>query len=331
MRRCFESGVMSIKKILVTGGTGFVGSRVVGACRAAGYEVYSCALSQGVDLRDGAAAGRILNEVRPDCVVHCAAHVGGIGYVGEHAIEVFEDNLLIATGLMQGLRRAEVDTLITVMPNCTYPGDKSIYREDEWWDGPIHESVLMYGLPRKTLWALCKTYGEVTGLRSAHLIFPNMYGPGDHFEPQRSHALGALIAKIAEAKRELREHVELWGSGRPIREWMYVEDAAEAIVRFMRLAEKDRCVLDAHQIFNVGIAEGISIAELAELIREAVGWEGSFMFDPGRPDGAAQKLLDGTRFRELTGWTPATSLRSGIARTVAAYLPTLERGLTHAH
>lgn len=322
---------MSINRILVTGGTGFVGSKVVEACRAANWDVYSCALSQGVDLRDGQVAGRILSEIRPDCVVHCAAHVGGIGYVGEHAIEVFEDNLQIATGLMQGLRAAGVGTLITVMPNCTYPGEKSIYREDEWWDGPIHDSVLMYGLPRKTLWALCKTYGEVTGLRSAHLIFPNMYGPGDHFDPQRSHALGALIAKITAAQRAGLSHVELWGSGRPVREWMYVEDAADAIVRFLQLADRDRSVLDGHQIFNVGIAQGISIVELAELIREAVGWDGSFLFDRSRPDGALQKLLDGTRFRKLTGWTPATSLRSGIAATVAAQMPTLNREVTHAH
>jgi GDP-L-fucose synthase len=322
---------MAEKRLLVTGGTGFVGRKVVKAFRDADYEVRSCSRSEGVDLRDGDAFGQFLANVRPDTVIHCAAHVGGIGYVGEHAIAVFDDNLRIATGLMQGMRAAGVNTLITVMPNCTYPGEKTVYREEEWWEGPIHESVLMYGLPRKTLWGLCKTYGAVTGLRSAHLIFPNMYGPGDHFEPVRSHALGALIAKIVSAKRMGQPHVELWGSGLPVREWMYIEDAADAIVRFVRHARSDPSVLDDHSIFNVGIAEGISIADLAELIREAAGWDGSFVFDRSRPDGAPQKLLDGTRFRKRTGWTPANSLREGVRKTVEWYLSTTEREPSHVH
>ena len=322
---------MDLNKVLVTGGTGFVGSKVVHAFRAAGFDVGSCSRSEGVDLRDGRASARMLREILPDCVVHCAAHVGGIGYVGENAIAVFEDNLAIATGLMQGLRASGVGTLITVMPNCTYPGDKTLYREDEWWDGPIHESVLMYGLPRKTLWGLCKTYSAVTGLRSAHLIFPNMYGPGDHFEPVRSHALGALIAKIARAKRMNEPQVELWGSGRPVREWMYVEDAADAVVQFTRLLGRDDSVLDDHPIFNVGIAKGVSIADLADMVRDVIGWDGSFVFDRSRPDGAPQKLLDGRRFAELAGWSPATPLRTGLERTVEYYLASMERDKTHAH
>ncbi len=322
---------MAINRILVTGGTGFVGSKVVQACRDADYDTCSCSRSEGVDLRDGVAATRSIRKLAPDLVVHCAAHVGGIGYVGEHAIEVFEDNLRISSGLMQGLRASGVKNLITVMPNCTYPGDKDTYREDEWWDGPIHDSVLMYGLPRKTLWGLCRTYGNVTGLRSAHLIFPNMYGPGDHFEPQRSHALGALIAKVVEAGRTQAPHVVLWGSGRPVREWMYVTDASAAIVRFIQVFGENEALLNNHRIYNVGIAEGISILGLAELIREAVGWNGSFTVDPSRPDGAVQKLLDGSRFHDLTGWAPAVSLRTGIAKTVQDYLSSVERELSHAN
>ncbi len=142
---------MSAKTILVTGGTGFIGREVVRLCRAAGHHTESCSRREGVDLRDGTAFGEYLKTVRPDCIVHCAAHVGGLGYVGRHAVEVFQDNLRIAMGLMEGMDMAGAKTLVTVMPNCTYPGTKSIYREEEWWDGPIHESVLMYGLPRKTL------------------------------------------------------------------------------------------------------------------------------------------------------------------------------------
>jgi GDP-L-fucose synthase len=321
---------MRLKDILVTGGTGFLGRQVVRACREAGLRVRSCSRSEGVDLRDGDSFATYLCNVKPACIVHCAAHVGGIGYVGEHAVEVFQDNLKIASGLMHGMHLAGVRVLVTAMPNCTYPGAKDIYREPEWWDGEIHPSVLMYGLPRKTLWGLCKTYGDATGLQSAHLIFPNMYGPGDHFEPKRSHALGALIAKISAAKRDGLQTVEVWGTGKPVREWMYVQDASLAIVRFLEVIAEEESALKGHPIYNVGIGEGVSIGELAETIREVVGWEGSFAFDENRPDGAMQKLLDGNRFHKLTGWKPQTTLLEGIEKTVAWYRQNVKPEVIHA-
>lgn len=317
-------------RIAVTGGTGFVGRRVVNALRNAGWDAVACSRATGIDLRNGPAFGRWLRETGPDLVVHCAAHVGGIGYVGEHAIEVFHDNLAIGAGLMQGLRAAGVSSLVTVMPNCTYPGHKDVYREDEWWDGPIHESVLMYGLPRKTLWGLCKTYGDATGFHSAHLIFPNMYGPGDHFDPFRSHALGALIRKVCDAASEGRTAVELWGTGRPVREWMYIDDAAEALVAFVVCLERDDAPMKGHPIWNVGIEEGVSVLELAEMIRECVGWRGEFTLDASRPDGAMRKLLDGKQFARLTGWKPRHTLREGIEATVRWYRNKVQGELIHA-
>ena len=322
---------MVLKKIVVTGGTGFLGRRVVETLSASGADVVSCSRREGVDVRDGVAFGTWLSKVQPDCVVHCAAHVGGIGYVGEHAIEVFHDNLAIGTGLVQGLRQAGVERLLSVMPNCTYPGEKQIYRESEWWDGAIHDSVLMYGLPRKMLWGLCKTYGPVTGLRSAHLILPNLYGPGDHFDPLRSHALGALVRKIVDADRDGSSSVELWGTGAPVREWMFVRDAAEAIARFLETGALDDEASASHAIYNVGIGEGVSIAALAEAIKTAVGWDGSFVFDRTRPDGAMRKLLDGSRFCEMTGWSPAHCLDDGIDETVSWYRAHSASELSHAH
>lgn len=321
---------MRIKRVVVTGGRGFLGRHVVRAARGAGYDVRSCSRSESVDLRDPAVVGEYLSEVAPDVVVHCAAHVGGIGYVGRHAIDVFQDNLAIGAGLLRGVHAAGVNALITIMPNCTYPGAKDIYREDEWWDGPIDDSVLMYGLPRKTLWGLCKTYGDASDLRSAHLVFPNMYGPGDHFDPIRSHALGALVKKITEADRNGHGEVEIWGSGRPVREWMHVEDSARAIVAFLGTARRNDAVLDGHQLYNVGTGRGVSIAELARMIAEAVGWDGSFVFDASRPDGAMQKLIDGTRFQGVTNWKPRVELLDGVRATVAWYAEQFEREPAHA-
>ena len=301
------------------------------ALGAKGLTVSSCSRSEGVDVRDGDAVAAWLSASGADCVVHCAAHVGGIGYVAAHAIEVFHDNVAIATGLMQGMQRAGLDRLVTVMPNCTYPGAKDLYRESEWWDGPMHDSVLMYGLPRKMLWGLCKTYGDVTGLRSAHLVLPNLYGPGDHFDPDRSHALGALVRKFVDAKCDGLGAVELWGTGAPVREWMYVTDAANAVCRFLDLSAADETVLDGHPIYNVGIGKGVTIAALAEAIRDAVGYAGPCTFDTSRPDGAMQKLLHGALFRELTGWAPAVSLQRGIEETVAWYQAHIVSELSHAN
>ena len=307
---------MSRQTVAVTGGTGFLGSCVVRALREAGYRVCSCSRREGVDLRDASEASRWLADAMPDVVVHCAAHVGGLGYVATHAVEVFHDNLEIAGGLLRGMAERGLRRLVTVMPNCTYPGDKEVYLEDEWWDGAIHPSVLMYGLPRKALWGLCKTYGDSLGLLSGHLILPNLYGPGDHFDEQRSHALGAIISKVMAARHSGQPVVEIWGTGRPVREWMYVEDASGAVAAFLRVIEQHPRVLSSHPLFNVGVGRGVSIAELADRIRATAHWDGSLSYDGSRPDGARQKLLDGTRFARLTGFHPKVGLQEGIERTV---------------
>jgi len=308
------------KRIVITGGNGFLGQTVTDMFRRREVETVSLSRREGVDLRDPAAVTHFLKDSKPDCVIHCAAHVGGIGYVREHAVEVFNDNLRMAMGLTEGLANAGVERLVTVMPNCTYPGTKQVFREDEWWDGPLHESVLMYGLPRKVLWGLCWTYAQKGHLKAAHLVLPNLYGPGDHFDALRSHALGALIARIVNAHRQGADTVEIWGTGRPIREWMFVEDAARAICDFTACAStSDDTLASDNPLFNVGIGEGISIKALAEEIRTAVGWKGALVFDRTRPDGATKKVLDGTRFSELTGWRPAVTLEAGIERTVEWY------------
>jgi len=316
---------------VVTGGTGFLGSFVTAALKRDGHDVRSCSRASGVDLRDADAAAACLSNANPELVVHCAAHVGGIGYVGQHAVAVFEDNLKIAMGLLGGMRAAGTGRLITIMPNCTYPGDQEIYREAGWWNGAIHDSVLMYGLPRKMLWGLCQTYGNACGLESAHLILPNLYGPKDHFDPLRSHALGALVCKIVDAKRTDAAEVSVWGSGRPVREWMYVQDAASAVACYVGQVAGPKGFPQNHPIFNVGNATGVSIADLAEMIREVVGWDGRFVFDRDRADGAMQKLLDGTRFTEDTGWRASTSLGEGIRKTVQWYEANCLRELNHAY
>jgi GDP-L-fucose synthase len=256
-----------------------------------------------------------LLDAKPEFVVHCAAHVGGIAYNEQRPVEIYEDNVKIGLNIVKACSRARVRGLINVMPNCTYPGALTLYREDQWWDGPMHETVLTYGLPRKAMWGLAWAYHSRGLLDSAHLVLPNMYGPGDHFDPVRSHALGALISKIVEAKTTNKDTVEIWGTGKPVREWLYVADGAKAIE--LAISKFDRIGID---IMNVGAGHGVSITDTANMIKEVVGWPGQFVYRPEKPDGAMIKILSPDKMRKVLQWDPATGLAEGIKRTVEWYM-----------
>lgn len=305
-------------RVVVTGGLGFVGAHVVEALAHGGYDVIPCSRKTGVDLRDPQRSAEFFARVKPEVVVHGAAHVGGIAYNEHHAVEIFTDNLQISLALMSALQASGTSRLINFMPSCSYPGAKTCYTETEWWDGPIHPSVLSYGLSRKVLWGLTWAYGKTFGLRALHLLLPNMYGPGDTCDPLRSHALAALIVKIVEAKRAGKPEVVVWGTGKPIREWLYVEDAAEAVLK--ALHQFDRLTQIPEGLLNIGTATGVSVAEMAETIRRIVGWEGRLVYDTTRPDGAMVKLMDPTRMKRWLEWSPPTSFEEGVSKTVAWYL-----------
>lgn len=300
-------------KVAVAGGFGFLGSNIVTALVKRGYEAIPFSRRNGVDITVPGLAEQYLREVKPDIVINCAAHVGGIAYNALYPVQVYEDNMLIGFNLVKSCYACGVSKLVNIMPNCTYPGIADIYRENEWWNGEMHDTVLTYGMPRKTVWVQCWSYKIKLGFNSIHLVLPNLYGPRDHFDPIRSHALGALIKKIVDAKRHNISIVEIWGTGSPIREWGYVEDAAEGIVVAM---EKHNDI----QIMNLGEGKGYTIKEIAEMIKEAVGWGGQFIFDPSRPDGAPKKILDVTKMNKILEWQPNTSIKSGISHTVKWYL-----------
>lgn len=302
-------------KVVVTGGAGFLGANVVRLLSEKGFSVSSCSRRMGVDIGEYQQIFEYLQDINPSLVIHCAAHVGGIAYNEQKPIEIFEDNLKIGMNIVKACASAGIKRLINIMPNCTYPGDLEVYREEDWWNGPMHETVLTYGLPRKTMWGLSWAYKKKELLDTVHLIFPNMYGPGDHFDPVKSHALGALIKKIVTAKREKKDKVEIWGTGRPVREWLYVEDAAESILKTMEHFNEIGI-----EPLNIGVGKGISISEMAELIKEAVDWEGEFVYLKDRPDGAMIKILDAERMKEILKWSPPTNIKDGIKKTVRWFL-----------
>jgi len=300
-------------KAAVAGGFGFLGSHIVTKLREKSYDAIPFSRRSGVDIRIFKQISEFLGELKPETVINCAAHVGGIAYNALNPVQIYEDNLLIGFNLVKACKSNSVKKLVNIMPNCTYPGVAEIYREHNWWDGEMHESVLTYGMPRKAIWVQCWSYKMKFGFNSIHIVLPNLYGPGDHFDPVRSHALGALIKKIHQAKLTNSPTVEIWGTGNPVREWGYVEDAAEGVVTAM---EKYNDI----EILNLGEGKGYTVREIAEMIKEAVGWEGEFVFDLARPDGAPIKILDVSKMKIILGWEPKMSIRRGIRKTVRWYV-----------
>lgn len=305
---------VALNRIFVPGGNGFLGKRVTSKLNERGYDVVSLSLRDGYDFRDGARTLELFKDRGFDAVINCAAFVGGIEWGYRRPAELYYNNTLMATNLMEAARLAGVKRFVNPISNCSYPGRLTRdFTEEEWWDGPLHESVMVYGFIRKASWMQSWAYARQYGFETVNLIMPNMYGPGDHFDESRSHALGALIMKFVEAKRRDLPEVVVWGSGAPVREWLYVDDGAEALIRALDVTATTEPV-------NVGVGKGISVLDLAELIKDAVGYRGKITLDKSRPDGAPYKTMDNTRLKKLFGWAPVTGLREGIDVTINWYL-----------
>lgn len=301
-------------KIFVPGGNGFVGRRVVKKLEEKNSNFISLSLRDGIDFRDFKQTMALFEKERFDAVINCAAFIGGIQFGYEKPGEIFYNNILMSTNLMEAARLTGVERFINPISNCSYPGHLTKdFKEEEWWDGALDESVLVYGFVRKASWVQSWAYYQQYGCETISLILPNMYGPGDHFDETRSHALGALIMKFAEAKRKNQPEVIVWGSGQPVREWLYVDDGAGVLIKALEIEHTVEPI-------NVGVGKGVSILELAQLIKEIVGYQGKIVLDKSKPDGAPYKTMDNTRLRKIFNWTPPTSLKQGIEKTVAWYM-----------
>ena len=303
-----------LKKIFVPGGNGFLGKRVVKKLEERGIDYVSLSLREGYDFRNFEQTKELFGREKFDAVINCAAFVGGIQYGYEKPGEIFYNNILMSTYLMEAARLSGVKRFINPISNCSYPAHLTRdFKEEEWWDGPLHESVLVYGFVRKASWVQSWAYYKQYGFKTINLILPNMYGSGDHFDEKRSHALGALIMKFVEAKRKNLSEVTVWGTGKPIREWLFVDDGAEILVKSLEIKPTIEPI-------NVGVGKGISILELAELIKEVVGYKGEIVLDKSKPDGAPYKTMGNTKLKKIFKWEPPTSLKEGIEKTVEWYL-----------
>jgi GDP-L-fucose synthase len=296
--------------ILLTGATGFLGKTVAHLLDQKNIPFKGISQSLGVNLINKMEVDRVFQEVKPDSVIHCAAHVGGIQFGIKYPVDVFIKNMQMTLNVLEACKEHSVRRFVHPVSNCVYPGDSQIFREEELWQGRLHPSVEAYGSARKALIVAAQGYKTQFGLESLHLICPNMYGPGDHFEEERSHALGAIMAKILEAQKQGQESVNIWGSGAPVREWLYVEDAAEALIVGVN---RDQCEKD---IYNIGSGEYLSIREIAHILAEEIGYKGAFTYDLSKPDGALHKQMEFSVFCSEFSWQPKVSLREGIRRTI---------------
>jgi GDP-L-fucose synthase len=298
-------------KIAVLGGQGFLGKHVMKVLRDRGHAAVSLSRRTGCDLRYLDQGLRFFLDQRPDVVINCASNQGGIAYQKLYPGTIFYDNLLMGANTMEAARLAGVRKYVNIIAGCAYPGEPrdGILREDEFEAGPLHPTVENYGATKRAAVMQAKCYGRQYGFQALSLILINLYGPGEHFHPDRSHALAALIRKFYEAKRDKAPEVVLWGTGRAVREWLYVEDAAEGIVR---AAERYNDV----EPLNIAVGKGSSIAELAAVIQEIVGYEGKIVHDATKPEGALHKVGDITKMKSVLGWEPPTPIQAGIRRTL---------------
>ncbi len=270
-------------------------------------------LSAGVDMRDLSVLRAWFGAHRPGAVLNCAAYVGGIQFGLKHPVAIFENNLQITLNTYRCCAEFGIGRIVNPISNCIYPSKATLFREEEVWDGPLDDSVLIYAMARKMHFVGARAYAQEHGNDPINVVLPNMYGPGDHFDPLRSHALGGLISKIVGAHRTGSREVVIWGSGKPIREWLYVDDGADAMLAGLGADSFP-------DLINVGTGEGQSILETARLIQKLVGYAGELVCDPSKMDGAPCKTLDGIRGRARLRWEAKVPFEEGLRRTVAWFV-----------
>jgi len=298
------------KAVVVTGGAGFLGSAVVRDARALGADV-RVIRSADLDLRDAGAAREAVDGA--EIVVHLAATVGGIGFNRRNPAPLVYDNLAMATNVFEQSRQSGVAKLVSACTVCAYPKFlDSPFSEDDLWDGYPEESNAPYGLAKKMMLVLSDAYRRQYGFDSCVPIMANLYGPGDNVDLEDSHVIAAMIRRYVEARERGEETVTLWGSGSPSREFLYVDDAARAL-----LLAGER--LETSHPVNVGVGRETRISDLAATIARLVGFEGSTEWDASRPDGQPRRSLDVSRARELLGFEARVPLEQGLERTIASF------------
>lgn len=307
------SGYFAQRRVVVTGGAGFLGHYVISGLEQRGCRAIEVPRIEEYDLADPDAIVRMYENMRPDIVIHLAAVVGGIGANRERPGEFFYENLMMGVQLMEQARVRGIEKFIAIGTVCAYPKFTPVpFREEDLWNGYPEETNAPYGLAKKMLLVQSQAYRQQYGFNSIFLLPVNLYGPGDNFQPQTSHVIPALIKKCVEAVEMGADHVTCWGTGEVSREFVYAADAAEGI-----LLATER--YDRAEPVNIGSGSEIRIRDLAELIAKLTGFKGDLRWDPSKPDGQPRRCLDVSKAKAYIGFEAKTPLDDGLRRTIDWY------------
>jgi GDP-L-fucose synthase len=301
------------KRILVTGGAGFLGKRVADKLRAASPSSIFIPRRSEYDLVEQKNVARVYEDARPDIVVHIAAEVGGIGANRANPGRFFYNNLMMSTQLMEYGRRFGVEKFVAIGTICAYPKFTPIpFKEENLWDGYPEETNAPYGMAKKMLLVQAQAYRQQYGFNAIYLLPVNLYGPEDNFDPETSHVIPAMIKKCVDAVNKNSSEIVLWGTGTPSREFLYVDDAAQAIV----LATERYNGADP---VNIGSGMEITIKDLAQLIANLTNFKGRLVWDPAQPDGQPRRALDVSKAETFFGFRARTPFEEGLRRTINWY------------
>lgn len=303
-------------RYLVTGGAGFLGSRIVSQLRTAGADVY-VPLRKDYNLVDRSAIKRLFQDAKPDIVIHAAAVVGGIGANRANPGRFFYENLMMGVQSLEEARLTGVKKFVAIGTICAYPKFTPVpFKEEDLWTGYPEETNAPYGLAKKMLLVQSQAYRQQYNFNSIFLLPVNLYGPGDNFDPSSSHVIPALIRKVLEAKRDGSDEIEVWGTGRATREFLYVDDCAAAIV----LATER---YNGAEPVNIGTGYEISIKDLVELIVKLAEFKGRLRWDTSKPDGQPRRCLDTSRAEREFGFRAKVTFEEGLGRTIEWYRSTV--------
>jgi GDP-L-fucose synthase len=299
------------KKILVTGGKGFVGSNLIKELEKQGLTYYSPSKSE-YDLRKEEDVKKLFNTYQPNIVIHLAGRVGGIGANKAKPGDFFYDNIMIGTLVLEYARQSGTEKVVALAAGCGYPKFLPVpYSEEDFWKDLPDENSIGYSMAKKNLIIQSWTYKDQFGFDSTILLPANLYGPHDNFNLETSHVVPALIRKFIEARNNNSESVEVWGSGKATREFLYVEDAVKAIIDAISCKESGP--------FNLGTGKETSVKELVETISELVGFKGNIIWDSTRPDGQPKRFYNMDKFKDSFGYVPDTKLKDGLTKTIEWY------------
>lgn len=319
------SGYFHDKHVLVTGGGGFLGTAVLEGLEARSAAKVSAPDSNQVDLRDRSATEAMIAGLAPDVVIHLAASVGGIGANRERPADLYLDNLLMGTFVLEAARLHEVSKTVLLGTICSYPKHTPVpFHEESLWEGYPEETNAPYGVAKLAQLTQMQANRDQYGQCAIYLMPTNLYGPGDKFNPAVSHVIPALIKKCVDAQEAGADHIEVWGTGSASREFLYVDDAAEGVL----LATEH---YDAADPVNLGTDDEMPIRELVGIITEEVGFTGELHWDTSKPDGQPRRRVDPSRAQEAFGFEAQVGFREGLRRTIAWYRANREAAEARTH